>query len=516
MTNLQVGDLDLELAYLEELEAQSRGRESFRGFIQYTDPNYEMNWHHAILCDKLEEFAQGKIKRLIVEVPPRRGKSELCSRKLPAYILGKNPNAEVIAASYAMDLASRMNRDVQRVIETPRYQALFPKTQIYGRGVQYDSAIMPIRNNEMFEVVNQRGVYKAAGVGTGITGMGFHYGIIDDPVKSMAEALSKTYRQSVWEWYTSTFLTREMGDACILLILTRWHEDDLAGRLLKLAENDPEADQWERVKFPEVKENNDNPDDPREIGEVLWPGRYNAAKVRKVKASVGSIVWNALYQQRPSLLSGNILQRHWWKRYHNLPNRPFEDRVITCDPTMTDKEGSDFCVFQLWGRIGPDKYLIDQVRAQMDYPTSKRELKNFIAKHGQCTIRVENKANGPALVSELSSTIPGIIEFNPHGSKQARALSYANSASAQLEGGNIWIPHESVAPWTKDFVDECAEFPKGPNDDQVDCFTMAIIHWIERGFDKFDESAPGSQDEDAGQLVDIGTLIGDIMLDDAI
>ena len=207
-------------------------RRSMAEFTLYTDERYQMNWHHRLICEYLDKWINKDVKRLMVFTAPRHGKSELVSRKLPAYIFGRNPDTSIISASYSADLASRMNRDVQRIMDEYRYIELFPESRLYGKNLK-DANGKFLRNSDIFEIVNHRGVYRSAGVGGGITGMGGEYIIIDDPVKNREEANSEVYREKLWDWYTSTLYTRLEKDGCILVTLTRWHEDDLAGRLLE-------------------------------------------------------------------------------------------------------------------------------------------------------------------------------------------------------------------------------------------------------------------------------------------
>lgn len=449
---------------------QEIARRSLLDFTTYTFPGYETNWHHELLCDKLDQLINRKIKRLMVFLPPRHGKSELGSRRLPAYALGRNPDESIISASYGADLAGRMNRDVQRIIDSPEYRELFPETQLYGKNIRTVAQGSYLRNSEIFEIVGHRGVYRSAGVGGGITGMGCTFGIIDDPIKNRAEADSQTYRNAIWDWYTSTFYTRLEKNAVILIILTRWHEDDLAGRLLAQAKADPTADQWEVVDLQAIKDV-DKPGDPREFGEALWPGKYTIEDLSRIKAVVGSRDWEALYQQRPAPAEGNIIDRGWWQYYEKAP--AFLDEVIqSWDCAFKDKDTSDFVVGQVWGRKGANKYLLDQVRGRMDLPTTMKAIESLSAKWPQARAKyIEDKANGPAVIQMLKDKIPGLIPVEPQGGKIVRA----QAVTPDIEAGNAYLPDPSVAPWVHDFVEECSAFPNGAHDDQVDSMSQALM-----------------------------------------
>lgn len=222
-------------------------------FTTYTMPTYEVGWHHRAVCEALDDLYAGIITRLMISMPPRHGKSELVSRRFPSYILGRDPDAQVIATSYSADLASMMNRDVQRIMDSEEYARIFPETRLGASNIR-SLAGGTLRNSDIFEVVGHRGRYRSAGVGGGITGMGMQFGIIDDPFKNREEADSPTIREKVWDWYTSTFYTRLEKNARVLVTCTRWHEDDLSGRLLRLQEEDPEADQWVEIRLPAIAE----------------------------------------------------------------------------------------------------------------------------------------------------------------------------------------------------------------------------------------------------------------------
>lgn len=288
----------LKRKYAAMLARRELARRHMADFVLYVDKRYQMNWHHRLLCEYLDRFVKKEIRRLMVFMPPRHGKSELVSRKLPAFIFGRNPDTNVIGTSYSADLAQRMNRDVQRIIDSQAYSKLFPKTTLYGKNVRTVTG-HALRNSDIFEIVGHRGSYRGAGVGGGITGMGGDYIIIDDPIKNREEANSSTYREKLWQWYTSTLYTRQEQQGSILVTLTRWHEDDLAGRLLELAKRDPEADQWEILLLPAIAEKNRHPMDPRQEGEALWPGKYPIAELMKIKATVGIYDWTSMYGQRP-------------------------------------------------------------------------------------------------------------------------------------------------------------------------------------------------------------------------
>jgi hypothetical protein len=290
-------------------------------FTLATFPDYQVNWHHKLICNKLDAWERGEIKRLMLFLPPRHGKTELASRRLPAYIFGRNPNASLITASYSADLSSQNNRDVQRIIDSSEYQRIFPETCLFGKNVRSEAFGTYLRNSDLFEIVGYKGIYQSAGIGGGITGRGFEYGIIDDPIKNRAEAESKTYRDQIFSWYTSTFYTRQDSEnARILIILTRWHEDDLAGRLLEHQRTGGEyADQWEVVNFPAIAEEKQADEDHRNPSEALWPEKFPLKALRAIKENIGIYDWESLYQQRPQPPGGGKIKRDWFQVIDRAP-----------------------------------------------------------------------------------------------------------------------------------------------------------------------------------------------------
>jgi predicted phage terminase large subunit-like protein len=442
-----------------------QARRSLRRFILETFDDYDENWHHTLIMNKLEEWAFGDCNRLILALPPRHGKSEIASRHLPAYIMGRNPDAKIISASYGADLARRMNRDVQRIIDTPKYKEIFPDTRLWGKNVRADATGSFMRNSDMFEVVNRKGAYVGAGVGGSITGMGFDYGIIDDPYKNRQDASSPTVRQTIWDWFVSTFYTRKEGSAKILIIITRWHEADIVGVLEFLQKNDPTAEKWDMLSLPAIAEKDEK---YRKKGEALWPSKFPLSVLFATKKLLGSYEFGALYQQHPTPQEGGVIKRDWIKTY-NAPPAHFDDIIQSWDMAFKDTTSGSYVVGQVWGRIGADNYLLDQVRRKMDFVETVKAVRLMSAKWPDAWSKVvEDKANGPAVISTLKRSVPGLIAFMPNGSKESRLYA----VSPLFEAGNVHIP---VRDWTQDYIEELVSFPNGTNDDQVDCSSQALI-----------------------------------------
>lgn len=456
--------MNVPLSYIQVLRRELCA-ESFRDFIREVKPDYFFNWHHDILIDALQRLADRKISRLIVMMPPRHGKSELVSRLFPAWVLGRNPSEQVIAASYSADLASAMNRDCQRIIMGDTYADIFPGTRLSdGKtpGV--------VRNNSRFDIVDQPGHYVSAGVGGGITGVGCTVGIIDDPVKNAQEADSQTYRNSAWEWYTSTFRTRFEPGAVEVICQTRWHEDDLTGRILQGAQSDSAT---EIVSFPALCE---SPERHRGIGVPLWESKYDREALLKIRQEVGSRSWNALYQQRPAPDEGGLIKKAWFQEYDpaKIDLRGIPVRFYV-DTAYTDSEKNDPTAVLAYVKRGADFFLVAGASRQMDFNDQVDFLKSFCMEHGYSgasVILVEPKATGKSLVQVLKKhTALNIKEaISPKESKVARV----NSVSAIIEAGRVHVPRGQV--WVLDFLNECASFPNAAHDDQVDCLSGMIIN----------------------------------------
>ena len=451
---------------LEDKMARA-AREDMLAYACFNLPYYDPQWFHQSFCKKLNDFAERRTKNLMIFSPPQVGKSELVSRCFPGYLLGKNPDARIIACSYSGGLATAMSRDVQKIMEGDRYRKVFPKTRIAAEGSREGK-----RSADQFEVIGARGGYLSAGVGAGITGRGADFMIIDDVIKNQMEADSPTIRERIWKWYLSTFLTRRRSkDTPILIMMTRWHEDDLAGRLLS-----EEADEWDVVSFPAIQDMKPTKLDRREIGEALWPEPFPASYLNKIKER-DIRVFTAMYQQRPTAQEGNIVKREWIKRYDELPKRT-TDWIQVWDLTFKGEKqrkgkGGSYVVGQVWCRSGADYYLVDQYRGRPDFPGTIEAIKRLTAKYPQALAKlIEDAANGPGVQATLKDSIPGIIAVPTKGASKTSRL---HAVSVLLESGNVHFP-----PWADVVIEELLSFPNGVNDDQVDCITMALNRYKQK------------------------------------
>lgn len=425
-------------------------------------PNYKAGWVHRKICQKLEEFsaavARGESPRLMLMMPPRHGKSMIASERFPVWHLGQHPDHQIVVASYGQKLSNRFSKRARALARDPELHSFFP-------GLELDPDKQAIEEWETLE----GGGYKAVGVGGALTGSGAHILVIDDPHKDREEADSETMRDKVWDWYTDTASTRLAPGGGIIVIMTRWHEDDLCGRLLKAADSpDENAERWEVLRFPAIAEEDE---EFRREGEPLHAERYPLKALLRIRAR-NLRTWLALYQQRPTAPEGNLLKRDKWKLYRVLPE--LEYVIGSVDAAFKDSDGSDFVVLQVWGRAGARFYLLHQVRDRMGYAATKRAVLALKARFPEMSaIFIEDKANGTAVIEELGAEVPGIIAVNPLGGKVARA----QAASDYLEAGNCYLPDPEAledAGWVYEFIEEAAAFPRGTHDDQVDAWSQAM------------------------------------------
>lgn len=415
-------------------------------FAEHTHPRYQPAPHHHLIAEKLEAVERGEIDRLMIFMPPRMGKSELASIRFPAWCLGRHPERRIIGSSYAADLAYRFSRQARNIINDPRWP--FPNVRLSA-----DSASV-----KAWDIAGNTGGYIGAGVGGPITGAGAHLLIIDDPVKNAEEAGSQTYRDAVWEWYQSTAYTRLEDKGAVVLIQTRWHHDDLAGRLM--LESERGGDQWVIVKLPAIDDD----------GGALWPEKYDVEALERIKGAVGSRAWTALYQQEPTDDAGAIIRREWWRSYRQLPEM---DHVIQIwDTAFKAKETSDWSVCATWGSGSDGYYLIDLWRDRVTFPDLKRKAAMLYEQRRPDAVVIEDAASGQSLIQELKreTKIP-IIAYKPDKDKVARV----NAVTPIIEAGRAFLPES--ASWLAGFIEEHTQFPNGAHDDQVDTTSMALLRF---------------------------------------
>lgn len=461
----------------------------YRAYVYYV---HEGRWRPgravSYLCERVQAFLErnsgASYEILVISMPPQHGKSMTITETLPSWYLGRNPESRVIEISYSEDFAQLFGRRNKVKIEQ------------FGEIFGTELAKSP-NNNTEFELSNNIGGMISRGILSGVTGRPANLMIIDDPIKTRQEADSETIRNRIWDEWENSFKTRLCAGAKVILIQTRWHEDDLAGRILQREKN------VERINLPCEAEENDLLG--RKPGEALCPeiGKGSSWLLdfkRSYQGKEGSRAWNALFQGRPTSAEGNLIRRDWWRYYEALPQ--MVEEIISVDAAFKDKDQSDFVAIQVWGKRGPDIYLIDAIKAHLDFPETVRAILATRQKYPRVRIiLVEDKANGSAIIQILRAKIPGVVAVNPEGGKVARA----NAVSGAIESGNVWLPR--YAAFTGDFVEECSAFPNGAHDDQVDCMTQALnrfIYWTANEPVPRDGDAPPEYEEQVDTFLNFG------------
>ncbi len=443
-------------------------------FIPYMNPQYSQQWFHRVIADNCQKLLEGKIKNLMVFVSPQHGKSEIISRSFPAYALGRNPDLKIVGTSYSANLAEQFSLSIQRIIDSKEYQAIFPNTYLNGSNVRTNVKGY-LRNVDMFETVGHKGFYKAVGVGGSLTGTPVDIAIIDDPVKDAMEAYSPVYRERVWDWYTSVLLTRLHNESKQLFIMTRWHDDDLAGRILKR-----EADKWTVLSIPAIRETLDdgNDFDPREVGEALWPERHSLGRLLDAQKRSPRF-FSALYQQHPTIEGGNIIKEAWFGRisaFDFKKKRMDEPIIFFVDTAYTEKTSNDPTGILGSCMIGNNIYIVCAKKVNMKFPELCRFLPSYVRDNGYgkgSSVRIEPKANGLSVIDQLyeSTDLNVVSTPSPKESKETRL----NAASPYVESGRVYLVG---GDWNDTFIDEVCGFPAKPHDEFVDllCYSLDYHH----------------------------------------
>jgi predicted phage terminase large subunit-like protein len=437
-----------------------------------------------VIDEALVEALTTPDSRLIISMSPQEGKSERVTKTGALYALLNNPDLRIGIASYAQTLAEGFGREIRNWIATNN-----------GEEGTLDLGLRIARDNgaaRRWQLAGHRGGVICVGIGSGLTGRPLDLLIIDDPFADAEQAESQYYRDRVWDWWQSVASTRLAPGAPVIVILTRWHEDDLAGRL-KAAED---GHLWRVINIPALADHDPAKGqvDPlgRKPGEWLRSARKRTvAQWEAIRIRVGSRVFNALYQGRPSPDTGNVWRRGWWQFYEQMlwtqdPDDPEAyrveaDEVIqSWDMAFKDTKGSDFVVGSVWARKGSQVFLLDQIHKRLSFTDTLVAFTAMCRKWPDATAKlVEDKANGTAVIDSLKKQIAGIVPVNPRGSKQARAAAVAPF----IEAGNVFLPAPQVALFAgvDGLIDESAAFPNGTHDDQVDATSQALDRLLLRG-----------------------------------
>lgn len=453
----------------DELIRRLEARDSILPFTQLFTPDYHAGWVHREVAELLDAFMeavhQKRSPRLMIFLPPRSGKSQLVSRLFPPFLLGHHPEWEVVATSATQDLSDSFGRYVRSILNDPIYQDLFPRLELD-----------PATNSASLVQTRQRGMYKAVGVGGQLTGMGAHVLVVDDPLKDREAANSPTQREALWEWYSSVARTRLHPGGGVVVVHTRWHEDDLAGKLLVQMKENPLADQWKVYSYPAIAKE----DEPhRKAGEALHPERFPLEELLRTKNSLLPADWASLYQQDPSPEDGDFFQRKWFdcRSPRDFPVHTEVPWYIACDLAVTEKQTADFSV--IWpfcvdtkGDIWfADDYLRgrytahDLIDAILDR-VKRYNARGVIIEKGQILNAVR-----PFLNKRMAERGVFVPVIDPAASKDK--LTRARSLQGRMQQRRVHFPDHRL--FHDDILSEFLMFPNGKHDDAVDACAYAAL-----------------------------------------
>ncbi|MBD5430131.1 phage terminase large subunit [Lactobacillus sp.] len=448
-------------------------RRSYADYFLLANPTAKMYPHIKVICDALQKIIDGEQHFYIIEMPPRHGKSLAITKTFASYYMMKYPEREVMITAYSKKLYKQFSGDERR-----KFKEWAPR--LYGLTTSVDSA-------DEFQIAGHQGKFHATSMTGGATGMGADLLIIDDPVKNAIEASSPTIKDRIWNEWTDTFSTRVQGKkSSVIVIMTRWQTDDLAGKLLQ-----EKAFPWEEIKFPAIAENiplGETDELGRVNGDPLSEERMSLKALLRQKKNMGTQRFNALYQQSPTIEGGNIFKREWVKYYvpdkETMAKLGLTEKEVAILPRHLDKvaqswdatfksgENDDFVAGQVWARREANYYLMPgDVHKRMTFTETLAAIREMTARYPQANAKyIEDKANGSAIIDTLKDEIGGIIPVEPEGGKEVRA----NAVSPLWEAGNVYVPHPLWRPEIEDWLQEIFQFPNGPHDDRVDSMTQAL------------------------------------------
>lgn len=457
------------LSRYDQMEKQDKCQGDFIEFVKHMWPECILGRHHKIIGDKFNKIAQGKLKRLIVCLPPRHSKSEFASTYFPAWMMGRKGDLKIIQTTHTAELAVRFGRKVRNIIDSDDYSQVFPDLQL-----QADN------KSAGRWTTNQEGESFYAGVGGAITGRGADLLIIDDP-HSEQDALSPTAMESAYEWYTSGPRQRLQPGGTIIIVMTRWSTKDLVGKVLK-KQGDDHADQWEVVEFPAIMPESETP---------LWPEFWKKEELLSVKASLPISKWNAQWMQNPTAEAGSIVKREWWRKWEKDWVPSYEYVIQSYDTAFSKKETADYSAITTWAIFqSPDDnvqaiILLDAKRVRLDFPELKRLAYEEYKYWEPDCILIEAKASGTPLTQELRRMGIPVTAYTP--SRGQDKIARMNSVAPIFESGMVWAPDESFAD---EVIEEMASFPFGDNDDYCDSATMALMRFRQGGFLSLQDDYP--------------------------
>jgi predicted phage terminase large subunit-like protein len=454
---------------------QEHGAEHFLDFIQHVYPGYIIGEHHRKLAKIFEEIANGKKKRVIVNIAPRHGKSELISYLAPAWFLGKYPAKKIIMASHTADLAVNFGRRVRNLVGSDAYKDIFPKVEL-----QADS------KSASRWGTNFNGEYFAIGVGGALAGRGADLFIIDDP---HSEQDAKTGRSDIflpaWEWFQSGPIQRLMPGGAIIVVMTRWSKLDLTGQIVNQMVKQEGVDEWELVEFPAIIEDKDGEE------ASLWPEFWPLEELQAKKAALDIRYWNAQYLQNPVSEEGALIKREWWKIWEKEDPPHCEFTIMSLDAAQEANTRADYNALTTWGVFFNEEtnnyniILLNSIKKRLEFPELKELVLEEYKDWEPDAFIVEKKSNGAALYQEMRRTGVPLGEFTP--GKGQDKISRVNAVSDLFRSGVVWAPDRR---WAHEVIEECNDFPAGANDDLVDSTTMALMRFRQGGFIRLPNDEP--------------------------
>ena len=437
---------------------QLKAKSDFLHFVKMVWPDFIDGYHHRIMAKKFEEIAQGKTKRLIVNMPPRHTKSEFASYLFPAWLMGNKPKTKIIQATHTAELSYRFGRKMRNLMNDIEYRKIFKNVSL-----KQDS-----KASGRWET-NHEGEYFGAGTGGAITGRGADLLIIDDPHSE--QNINDTAFENAYNWYLSGPRQRLQPGGAIIIVMTRWSERDLTGRLIKLA-GENNADEWEVIEFPAILPS----------GKPIWPEYWELEELEKIKANLPVMSWEAQYQQQPTSEIGAIVKREWWKIWKKEQVPPLQHVIQSYDTAFSKKDTADFSAISTWGvfrsEFNKDNIiLLDCIKDRWEFPELKKVALEQYKYWEPETIIVEAKASGQPLIQELRQVGIPVVSFSP--SKGNDKISRVNAVAPLFESGVVWAPEKHFA---EEMIEECAAFPYGEYDDLVDTMTQALMRYRQGNF----------------------------------
>ena len=458
--------------YLNSVKRE-KAHTDFMSFVHEMWPGFINGAHHKVMAKKFEDIANGKLKRLIINMPPRHTKSEFGSYMLPAWFLGRDPTKKIIQCSNTAELAVGFGRKVRNLVGSEQYARIFPNVNLRS-----DSKAAGRWST------NANGEYFAIGVGGTVTGKGADLLIIDDPHSEQEAAIASTNPEvydKVYEWYSSGPRQRLQPGGAIIVIMTRWSKRDLTGRIIK-SSVEKDGDVWDQIDFPAILPS----------GKALWPQFWDIKELEVLREELPVSKWNAQYQQQPTSEEGALVKREWWKVW-DAENPPKCDFVIqSWDTAFTKTERSDYSACTTWGvfylnedEMQPNVILLDAYKARLEFPELKEKAFNMYKEWEPDAFVVEAKASGLPLIAELRRMGILVSEFTP--SRGNDKIARLNSVTDLFASGKVWAPPRR---WADEVIEEMASFPNSDHDDLVDSSTQALIRFRQGGFLRLPSDEP--------------------------